>query len=366
MHTMFDIQPEDTALATPFLTELVHKYQALQEDGTALRRRDAAYALGVSEAELIDAQADELCRIRLDDRFGEQIETFHRLGYLMTLTRNDAAVHERKGSYPKAKINGPMGLVISKERKIDLRIIVGRWRFGFAVAEPVKNGVRYSLQFFDGQGNAVQKIFLQPESDADAYFSLVSEFRADDQTAPLALEEAPAAEPRTADADVDAAALAAEWDEITDVHQFMGMLKRHGVSRQQAFRLAGFERAQPFDPAGVTALLEQAAAGGVPIMCFVGNRGNIQIHSGAISRVKTMGPWLNVLDPEFNLHLQMDKVSAAWVVRKPSKDGTITSIELYLENGDTAAQFFGVRTREEDPAWRELAESMLDPERACA
>lgn len=362
MHDMFDIPLQDTSLSPRLMSE----YTVLQENGAAMRRRDAAFFLGVSEAELIDAQADELRRIRLDDRFGEQIETFHRLGYLMTLTRNDAAVHERKGSYPKAKINGPMGLVISKERKIDLRIIVGRWRFGFAVAEPVKNGVRYSLQFFDGQGNAVQKIFLQPESDADAYFSLVSEFRADDQTAPLALEEALAAEPRTADADVDAAALAAEWDEITDVHQFMGMLKRHGVSRQQAFRLAGFERAQPFDPAGVTALLEQAAAGGVPIMCFVGNRGNIQIHSGAISRVKTMGPWLNVLDPEFNLHLQMDKVSAAWVVRKPSKDGTITSVELYMENGDTAAQFFGVRTREEDPAWRELAESMLDPERASA
>lgn len=366
MHAMFDVKPDDTSLATPFLTDLVRKCQALKQDGTAMRRRDVAFALDVSEAELIHAQAGELRRIRLDERFGEQIETFHRLGYLMTLTRNDAAVHERKGSYPKARINGPMGLVISKGRKIDLRIIVDRWRFGFAVAEPMKNGVRYSLQFFDGQGNAVQKIFVQPESNFDAYRALVSEFRVADQAAPLTLEALPAADPPAADAEVDAVALAAEWDEITDVHQFMGMLKRHGVSRQQAFRLVGPARAEPFAPAGMTALLERAAADGVPIMCFVGNRGNIQIHSGAIERVKTMGNWLNVLDPEFNLHLQMDKVSAAWVVRKPSKDGTITSVELYMESGDTAAQFFGVRTREEDPAWRALAESMLDPERACA
>ncbi len=366
MHAMFDISPKDTPLATPFLTDLARKYQVLQESGTAVRRRDAAYALGCSEAELVDAQAGELRRIRLDARFGEQIEAFHRLGYLMTLTRNEAAVHERKGSYPPARINGPMGLVISKGRKIDLRIIVGRWRFGFAVAEPVKDGVRYSLQFFDAQGDAVQKIFLQPESDFDAYLALVDEFRADDQTTPLAVEDGPEETAYARDAEVDTAALAREWDEMTDVHQFRGMLERHGVSRQQAFRLVGPTRAEPFAPAGVTALLEQAADRGVPIMCFVGNRGNIQIHSGAISRVKTMGPWLNVLDPEFNLHLQMDKVTHAWVVRKPSRDGIITSIELYMENGDTAAQFFGVRTREEDPEWRGLAESMLNPERACA
>ena len=41
------------------------------------------------------------------------------------------------------------------------------------------------------------------------------------------------------------------------------------------------------------------------------------------------GPWLNVLDPTFNLHLREDRIAAAWVVRKPSVNGDIHSLELY-------------------------------------
>ncbi len=342
-------------------------YDQLKRDDARLRRLEVAQALACSEAELIDAQLD--CRrLRLNRQFPQLIERLHRLGYIMTLTRNEAAVHERKGRYPHAHIHRPMGLVIADDRKIDLRIILTRWRLGFAVAEPVRDGVRYSLQFFDARGVAIQKIFLQPDSEFDAYLELIRHFRADDQSSPLLLEPIPAADGLTQNTRVDALALANDWKNMTDVHQFFGMLKKHGVSRQQAFRLVGPAWAQAVDPARITDLLSQAAQQALPIMCFVGNRGNIQIHSGPIRTVKPLGPWLNILDPEFNLHLQMDKVAAAWLVRKPSRDGMITSLELYLENGDTAAQFFGVRTegKPENPAWRHLAESLLKPKQACA
>lgn len=359
MHAIFD----QTSAVSP----LLHAYQSLKSEQASLRRRDAAEALSRSEAELVDAQI-ELRRVRLNDQFPAQIGALHRLGNIMTLTRNDAAVHERKGIYPQARVRRPMGLVISKDRKIDLRLILTRWHQGFAVAEQVKGAVRYSLQYFDAQGNAIQKIFVQPDSHFDAYIDVIHEFRAEDQSGPLAFEPAPDAEHHALDEQVDVAALTQEWNEITDVHQFFGMLRKHQVSRQQAFRLVGPEKAQPFDPARIKGMLEEAAQAEVPIMCFVGNRGNIQIHSGAISKVRAMGPWLNVLDPEFNLHLQMEKVGHAWLVRKPSKDGFITSLELYMANGETAAQFFGVRTegKAENLEWRALAESMLDSEPVCA
>ena len=61
------------------------------------------------------------------------IEQLPELGYIMTLTRNDQAVHERKGVYDNVRITGPMGLVITKDRAIDLRIILNRWKSGSAV-----------------------------------------------------------------------------------------------------------------------------------------------------------------------------------------------------------------------------------------
>ncbi|MCP2936632.1 hemin-degrading factor, partial [Salmonella enterica subsp. enterica serovar Typhimurium] len=78
-------------------------------------------------------------------------------------------------------------------------------------------------------------------------------------------------------------------------------------------------------------------------MCFVGNPGMIQIHTGPVHRIEVMGPWLNVLDPGFNLHLRQDLVDQTWIVRKPTADGVVTSVELLDAAGETIALFFGER-----------------------
>jgi len=359
MHPVFDIPPADSALQPAF--------EQLQQHTPRLRQRDLAAALSCSEAELVDSQLS--CRrIRLDQNFPELIAQLHTLGYIMTLTRNEAVVHERKGCYPEARVSPPVGLIIADDRKVDLRILLNHWRFGFAVAETHRDNIRFSLQFFDSQGQAVQKIYLQPESHFDAYIHLVNTFRHPDQDTPMVIQSPAETPVLNNDQQVDVQQLSREWAEMTDVHQFFGMLKRHKVSRPQAFRLVGERWAQAFAPDRIQPLLEQAAAHGIPIMCFAGNRGNIQIHSGPVHRIKTLDQWLNVLDPEFNLHIDMDRIASAWLVRKPTCDGIITSIELYLDNGETAAQFFGVRLegQSENLEWRQLAESMLNPEQVCA
>ena len=65
-----------------------------------------------------------------------------------------------------------------------------------------------------------------------------------------------------------------------------------------------------------------------------------------------MGPWLNIMDPEFNLHLRQDAIDEAWVVRKPTEDGVVTGIELIDKEGTMFNQFFGKRK----PGIPELAE----------
>jgi putative hemin transport protein len=106
--------------------------------------------------------------------------------------------------------------------------------------------------------------------------------------------------------------------------------------------------------------LEHAAAVSLPIMVFVGNRGCIEIHTGPVSKVKVMGPWLNVLDPSFNLHLRQDRVASAFVVTKPTVDGPVTSLELFDAAGENIALLFGKRKPglPEDPAWRAFAHTL--------
>ena len=71
-----------------------------------------------------------------------------------------------------------------------------------------------------------------------------------------------------------------------------------------------------------------------------------------MQHVKVVGPWLNVLDAGFNLHLRTDRVASAWVVRKPTADGVVTSLELFDAAGETIAMFFGKRK----PGSPEMAE----------
>jgi len=103
-------------------------------------------------------------------------------------------------------------------------------------------------------------------------------------------------------------------------------------------------------------------------MAFVGNQGCIQIHSGPITNVKPMGPWLNVMDDTFHLHLRLDQITAVWAVRKPTSDGHVTSVEVYDANRELIIQFFGKRQEghDERAIWRTLVEQLPLPNQSNA
>ena len=106
----------------------------------------------------------------------------------------------------------------------------------------------------------------------------------------------------------------------------------------------------------VVTLLEEASAREIPIMVFVGNRGNIQIHTGNVKKIMWHGPWINVLDPNFNLHLDTTRIAETWVVRKPTEDGIVTAVEVFNKEGEIIVQFFGKRKPgiPELETWRKL------------
>jgi putative hemin transport protein len=107
-------------------------------------------------------------------------------------------------------------------------------------------------------------------------------------------------------------------------------------------------------------MLHHAVNGEIPIMCFVGNRGCIQIHSGPVKNIKPMGPWINVLDETFHLHVRTDHIREVWAVRKPTREGHVTSLEAYGADGEMIIQFFGKRHEgvDERADWRFLAENL--------
>ncbi|RWB31248.1 hemin-degrading factor [Mesorhizobium sp.] len=335
-----------------------HEIRRARADNPKTRERDLAAQLGISEAELIAAHCGDGV-VRVEPRVNDLLTGLEAVGEVMALTRNESAVHEKIGVYDKVVTGTHNAMVLGEN--IDLRIFPKVWAHGFAVEKRDGGDIRRSLQFFDAAGGAVHKVHLRPASNLYAYQKLVAELESPNQEPTVTVSDGgftDEAEASDASADVDD--LRDRWSRLTDVHQFFGMLKTLKLDRRQAMRMVGQDYAWLLDKDAVSAMFHHAAEGEMPIMCFVGNRGCIQIHSGPIKSIKPMGPWLNVLDETFHLHLRTDHIHEVWAVRKPTKDGHVTSLEAYGADGKLVIQFFGKRHEGESERgdWRFLAENL--------
>ena len=327
---------------------------AIAAAARSVRPVDRAAELGISEAELV-ARQEAGKATRLKPPAADIIRRMPELGQVMVLTRNPSCVHEKDGVFDHVDLGTTMGVVLNHD--IDLRIFLAHWVSGFAVSREMNDGkVRRSLQFFDASGVAVFKLFARPETDMAAFDRIVADFT-DENPEPLTVKAAPAPAEDRPDSELDLEALRDGWAKLQDVHDFFALLRKLKVGRLQAMRLVGAPWSREVSSDAIRGVLEQASAREVPIMCFVGNKGCIQIHSGPVKNIKVMGPWLNVLDKGFNLHLREDKIAQAFVTLKPQKDSAVHSLELFDAAGELVAQFFGERKPgvPELESWKALA-----------
>lgn len=333
---------------------LLQRYQQLKQEQAHLRQRDAASALGVSEAALLACLPET---IPLHCQPARLLPALASLGRLKSITRNQVVVHETQGEYRQLSLSEKTGLVLNPDG-LDLRLFLTHWQHAYAVRQPGPHGLLHSLQFFDAAGAAINKLYLLEQDKLPAWENLVQSLRLPADS-PLP-ETCSVSASRQKEAISDTSGFAAAWLALQDVHHFHALLKRYGLQRQQAFRLAPPGFAWRLHAGALCTLLEDAAASALPIMAFVGNRGMVQIHTGLIKTVRRIGPWLNVLDPAFSLHIQEEGVDEVWLVRRPTRDGVITSVEVFDAAGESVLSFFGKRREGELElsAWRALAEAL--------
>lgn len=335
------------------MPSIAEEFEELRRSSPTLRARDAAERLGATEAVLVACGVtNPVTPLRPD--WPGLIASLRTLGPVMALTQNAHAVHERHGRYEDVSASPGHILVLGPD--IDLRLFPGRWAHAYALG-----GEQPSLQIFDRYGEAAHKVFATAATDLSAWNKLVGEFTASGAAPPPRYAvPAPPPEPEGL---VDVTALRADWLTLRDKHDFVSLLRRHKASRRQALQLAGNDLALRVSDDAARSMLEVAAADGVPIMVFVGNRSAIQIHTGPVQRLRATPGWFNVLDPCFNLHLHEAGVASAWRVVKPTVDGPITSLELLNADGSVVAQIFGAREpgQPELAQWRELLADTLEP-----
>lgn len=351
-------------------SSLWEQYQSKKAQDRMLFPTEGAQALGVSELELMLASP-------FSDYIGTQckalLEQLSQFGRLESIVRNAFAVHEKLGEYHNLKLTDKMGIAVNVGG-LDLRIFMSRWQHALAVndtSNPEKPS--HSIQFYDGSGNAINKVYLREVTDerlaqwqalTDQHKQAYLNSEAASESIELApLEAKTVWQYKALDAE-DLKTLQTTWKNITDVHQFHSLLTALDIDRASSFCQAPEGMACRLQVNAVEQILEKAKDSGCPIMIFVGNTGMVQIQTGQVFRLVRMGEWLNILDKadtDFTLHLKDSALAQVWCVKRPTKDGMVTCIEGFDQFGTSIITIFGERLegQPELPEWRLLTDELM-------
>ena len=332
--------------------------RAARKDNPKMRERDLATQLGVSEAAFLEAWIGDYVEA-IEPDLDVFFPMLGEAGEVMALSRNENAVHEKTGIYEGYKSGKHASIVLG--RNIDLRIFPRHWRHAYHVAKPLQDGsVQRSFQFFDAYGDAVHKVFAREATDIGKWNAIRDR---------LSISQGPTGFPRRAartgreapDGNV-VAELRQSWATMENTHQFQSILRKSRMPRLAAIETIGDEFAWKLSDDAVEILFQQLSSDQVPVMLFLRNPGILQIHSGPVHSIKQVGPWLNVLDPGFHLHLRADRFDALWLVRKPTKGTDVYSLEVFGPEGEQTIMINGDRRDGDDNEavvqWNQLVQAL--------
>lgn len=327
-----------------------------RSDNLKLRDRDFANKFNIREGQLVAAYVShDVTRVAASP--DDIMPRLKDLGEVMALTRNRSCVIEKVGVYDNFH-SGPHASMILNE-EIDLRLFGRHFVSAFAVERKTESGIKRSIQIFDASGDAVHKIHLRPDSDLTAWAQLVTDLKLEDQDQELSVSpRKPVDGAKTNPEKTDQ--LRNEWAKMTDTHQFLRLVPKLKMNRLGAYRCVGEPMARQVATDEVNTMLNAVLDQNVEVMIFVGNMGCIEIHGGPIRNLREMGPWQNILDPGFDLHLRMDHIAEVWAVNKPTKRGAAMSVEAFDAEGSIIFQIFGRRTDAKDhrPTWDAIVNAL--------
>nr|WP_163503866.1 ChuX/HutX family heme-like substrate-binding protein [Halomonas socia] len=339
---------------------ILEAYDAARAASPRLPAISIAERLAISEGELQAARIGrDVTTITLAP--ADLAAEFCQLGLVKALTRSSAAVLEQQGYYPPLTSAG----LLLAPGGLDMRLHLQRWHWACLVRDSVTdaNGntsLRHSLQVFDGHGRALHKAFSLKTTPPAAWQRLAAS--GNDSKPVFTRLALPATRPLP-----QAPGLEEDWARMRDVHQFFALLRRHGLQRHEANTLMEGRFTRRLVPVSVAQVLERAAESAMPLMLFVASPGSVQIRSGSIPQPQRRHGWLNLFGDDFTLHLDDERIARVWQVHKPNRDGGVTSLEAFSNDGELLLQLYTERSegRQERPAWRKLLARLADLEVAA-
>ena len=272
-------------------------------DNQKIRIRDAAAQLGVSEAELLSTEInnESTAYLKIDDmsKFFNSLSSMDRI---MFLIRNNHVVHEKTVDCQDISIDVDFIYIKNKTKDILLKFDLISLSHVFFQKKMHSGRQLRSFQFFNNNGDSVLKVYLKGKTEQEfdeIAHKYISDYRYELQKMngdflPLNI--------------------------VLDIPLLdeSSILKEESILNSNTLRK----------------LLNKASDTQKPIQIHGLGLNAIQYHRDIVEKIVDYGPWLNVIDKNFNIHILEKGISKTILFKYSQNNKEVYSIECFDSNNN--------------------------------
>ena len=272
----------------------------LSSDNKNIRIRDAAKQLSVSEAELLSTKVNDNVKYLLIKDYSQIFNSlFDNVDNLMFLIRSDFAVHEKNISTKKIKIIDNKIINLDENNQPLLNFDSSDFKFCFYELKNHAGRKLSSFQIFDKYGCSVLKIYNK-DDDYHDFEKVCLKYSADYNYELQSIQK---------NEQIDNSANLESIDRYYLKSNYS--LKNNDIKNKNILRF----------------IITCASKGKCPIQIHVIGNNSIQYHRDIVKNIKDFGPWFNVIDKYFNIHVLESKIKRSQFIEYTIENNKYYSIE---------------------------------------
>ena len=282
---------------------LKSKWKKFQQDNPKVRIRDAAYQMKVSEAELLSTEINETVSFLLIEDMTAFIKDVLKVDKIMLLIRSDYVVHEKTIKTKNIRLEDNQIIDLDKNDCSILDFNIDAFEYVFFQKKMHINRELKSFQFFDKAGTAILKIYLKGK-DLGFFDEIDLKYK---KTYNYEMQS---------DLDINNSNLLDSKIKINLPYDTSNSKTSCRDISVKSLRL----------------ILENASDMKTPIQIHALGLGTIQYHRNTVRNIVDYGPWVNVIDQKFNLHVLENGLTRASLIQYQFKDCQQYLINFFDKN----------------------------------
>ena len=270
---------------------LKSRWDSFRAENKRVRIRDAARELQTTEAELLSTEIDDNTYYLSIDNFQKFIEQVLSVDKLMFLIRSDIAVHEVTVDSCNMQLKN--NCILDSDNSIILDFDRNLFKHVFYQIKNHANKNLRSFQIFDSNGNASLKIYLKGK-DESKFDNIGLKYKINYNY------------------------------EIPPVTHLNHKIANYHSDKKVNFYFTDYierdsRNQKKIKKESLRMILNSASDNKTPIQIHGIGPGSVQYYKGRIKNIVDYGPWINVIDRTFNLHLLEDKLGVSFLTKYSSK-----------------------------------------------